>query len=75
MRKRFSYDFKFKVAVEALKNEETSVEIAARPEIFNTDHGSQFTSNKFISTLMNKQVKISMDGKGRGLDNIFIERF
>jgi len=46
-----------------------------KPEIFNTDQGSQFTSNKFIKALTNKQVKISMDGKGRALDNIFIERF
>ena len=45
-----------------------------RPEIFNTDQGSQFTSNCFIQTLKDKQITISMDGKGRALDNIFIER-
>src|SRR5665647_2358215 len=44
------------------------------PEIFNTDQGSQFTSEVFINTLMDKGIKISMDGKGRALDNIFIER-
>lgn len=45
------------------------------PEIFNTDQGSQFTSPDFINTLKNNEIKISMDGKGRALDNIFIERF
>ena len=44
------------------------------PEIFNTDQGSQFTSEVFINTLINNGIKISMDGKGRALDNIFIER-
>ena len=44
------------------------------PEIFNTDQGSQFTSEVFIKTLIDKGIKISMDGKGRALDNIFIER-
>jgi putative transposase len=45
------------------------------PEIFNTDQGSQFTSNDFTKVLLDKDIKISMDGKGRALDNIFIERF
>lgn len=44
------------------------------PEIFNTDQGTQFTSEKFLSPLQLKQIKISMDSKGRALDNIFIER-
>ena len=44
------------------------------PEIFNTDQGSQFTSNDFTKVLLDKKVKISMDGVGRVLDNIFIER-
>jgi putative transposase len=44
------------------------------PEIFNTDQGSQFTSEVFINTLLDNDIKISMDGKGRALDNIFIER-
>ena len=42
--------------------------------IFNTDQGSQFTSNNWINTLLNKGISISMDGKGRCFDNIFIER-
>ena len=45
-----------------------------KPDIFNTDQGSQFTSDCFIQTLKDKQITISMDGKGRALDNIFIER-
>jgi putative transposase len=45
------------------------------PQIFNTDQGSQFTSNEFTSILENKGIEISMDSKGRALDNIFIERF
>jgi putative transposase len=45
-----------------------------RPEIFNSDQGSQFTSEKFIGQLQAKQIAISMDGRGRCMDNIFIER-
>jgi putative transposase len=45
-----------------------------RPGIFNTDQGSQFTSRIFTSRLEAAGVKISMDGKGRALDNVFIER-
>lgn len=45
------------------------------PEIFNTDQGSQFTSNEFLEILeKRKDIKISMDSKGRALDNIYIER-
>lgn len=46
-----------------------------KPEIFNSDQGSQYTSHAFISILEAHQIQISMDGKGRCLDNIFIERF
>ena len=45
-----------------------------QPEIFNTDQGSQFTSNEFTGTLKRHGVAISMDGKGRCMDNIFVER-
>ena len=45
-----------------------------RPEIFNTDQGSQFTSDDFTGTLERHGVTISMDGKGRYMDNIFVER-
>lgn len=44
------------------------------PEIFNTDQGSQFTSEEFISVLLEHGIRISMDGKGRFIDNIFVER-
>jgi putative transposase len=44
------------------------------PEIFNTDQGSQFTSNDWIKILKDHDCKISMDGRGRALDNIFVER-
>jgi putative transposase len=45
-----------------------------RPEIFNSDQGSQFTSEKFTGVLEGRGVAVSMDGRGRCLDNIFIER-
>ncbi len=45
-----------------------------RPEIFNTDQGSQFTSPKFTGELETRGIAISMDGRGRCFDNIFIER-
>ncbi len=44
------------------------------PEIFNTDQGSQFTSTAFTAVLQRAGVRISMDGRGRWLDNVFIER-
>jgi len=46
----------------------------ATPEIFNTDQGSQFTSRDFSGLLLDAGVQISMDGRGRALDNIFVER-
>ncbi len=45
-----------------------------KPEIFNTDQGAQFTSNEFTGRLLSENIRISMDGKGRAFDNIFIER-
>jgi len=45
-----------------------------RPEIFNTDQGSQFTSEAFTGILESRGIRISMDGRGRCMDNIFIER-
>jgi len=45
-----------------------------RPEIFNTDQGSQFTSDDFTSMLKDHAILISIDGKGRYMDNIFVER-
>ena len=45
-----------------------------RPEIFNTDQGSQFTARAFTGVLEGHGIRISMDGKGRFMDNIFVER-
>jgi len=45
-----------------------------RPEVFNSDQGSQFTSQKFTGELESRGIAVSMDGRGRCLDNIFIER-
>jgi putative transposase len=45
-----------------------------KPEIFNTDQGCQFTSEEFIKVLEDAKIAISMDGKGRAIDNIFVER-
>jgi len=48
--------------------------LAAHPEIFNTDQGVQFTSQEFTERLKSAQIRISWDGRGRALDNIFVER-
>lgn len=45
-----------------------------KPEVFNTDQGSQFTSAAFVNRLLDRSVAVSMDGRGRALDNVFIER-
>ena len=45
-----------------------------KPDIFNTDQGSQFTSFAFTNTLKDAGIRISMDGRGRWMDNVFIER-
>lgn len=46
----------------------------AKPEIFNTDQGSQFTAHNFTTCLQDAGVRVSMDGRGRALDNVFVER-
>ncbi len=46
-----------------------------KPEIFNSDQGSQYTAKEHIDILKKHDIKISMDGKGRSIDNICIERF
>jgi putative transposase len=45
-----------------------------QPEVFNTDQGTQFTSEAFVTRLLSRSVAVSMDGRGRALDNVFIER-
>ena len=58
--------------VEALRE---ALEVVGKaPEIFNTDQGCQFTSRSWIATVQESGAKVSMDGKGRWLDNVFIER-
>ena len=54
---------------------EECIEMHGRPEILNTDQGSQFTSDDFVYRVINNGIKLSMDGQGRALDNIYIERF
>ena len=53
---------------------ESAIRRYGRPDIFNTDQGAQFTSKNFTDVLANNGIRISMDGKGRAMDNIFIER-
>jgi len=53
---------------------EEAIERYGAPEIFNTDQGSQFTSDDFTGVLKEHEIKISMDGKGRWVDNVFVER-
>ena len=62
------YDF----CVEALQD---ALQTYGNPNIFNTDQGCQFTANAWINELLQRDINISMDGRGRALDNIFIERF
>lgn len=57
--------------IEAL---EEAMQTYGTPEIFNTDQGSQFTSDDFTGILKSHGIKISMDGKGRWIDNVFVER-
>jgi len=53
---------------------ERAFRLFGKPEIFNTDQGAQFTSKAFTGLLKDQGVKISMDGKGRWADNVFVER-
>ncbi len=53
---------------------EETIRKHGRPEIINTDQGSQFTSQRWVSFLVSAGVRISMDGRGRALDDIYIER-
>ena len=68
---RISISMESDFCVEALKE---AIDRYGKPEIFNTDQGSQFTGDDFTSVLKDAQIKISMNGKGRWLDNVFIER-
>ncbi len=68
---RLSNTLDAEFCVEALKE---ALDRYGKPDIFNTDQGSQFTSRAFVGVLDGADIEISMDGRGRHLDNIFIER-
>ena len=68
---RVSTSMSVDFCVEAL---EEAIAKYGRPEIFNTDQGSQFTSAEFTGVLKANGIRISMDGKGRWVDNVFVER-
>jgi putative transposase len=68
---RVSISMSTDFCVEAL---EEAITRYGRPEIFNTDQGSQFTSAEFTGVLKANDIRISMDGKGRWIDNVFVER-
>ena len=54
---------------------ELAINRFGNPEIINTDKDSQFSSTKFTSFVLGEEIRFSMDGRGRAIDNIFIERF
>ncbi len=68
---RVSNTMEVSFCTEALRE---AIENYGTPEYFNTDQGSQFTSNAFTSILESNGIRISMDGRGRYADNIFVER-
>ncbi len=68
---RVSNTMEVEFCIEAL---EEALKRFGRPEIFNTDQGSQFTSPRFTGMLQDAGARISMDGRGRWMDNVFIER-
>ena len=68
---RLSNTMDVEFCIEAL---EEAMACHGRPEIFNTDQGSQFTSPRFTKILTDAGIRVSMDGRGRWMDNVFIER-
>ena len=68
---RLSNSLNARFCVDALKE---AMNEYGSPEIFNTDQGSQFTGDQWVGVLKAHEVRISMDGKGRALDNIYVER-
>lgn len=73
---RYVLDWELSISLEADFCVDVLARVLARGlcDIFNTDQGSQFTSDAFTGLLLSRGVNISMDGKGRALDNIFVER-
>ena len=53
---------------------EEAIQRHGKPQIFNTDQGSQFTSTEFINLIQGHGIRVSLDGKGRWVDNVFVER-
>jgi putative transposase len=68
---RLSNSLESSFCVEAF---EEAIKVYGRPEIFNTDQGVQFSSGEFVTAVLGKGIRFSMDGRGRALDNIFVER-
>ncbi|MBM3229988.1 IS3 family transposase, partial [Candidatus Parvarchaeota archaeon] len=68
---RLSNSLETSFCLEALKE---AVEKYGKPEILNTDQGTQFTSQEYIAAVLGFGIQFSMDGRGRALDNIFVER-
>lgn len=68
---RLSNSLDARFCAEAL---EEALGLGMKPEIFNSDQGSQFTSGAFTGILLENGIQISMDGRGRALDNVFVER-
>ena len=69
---RVSNTMDARFCVEALKE---AIDCYGAPEVFNTDQGSQFTSEAFTGVLKEHGVRISMDGKRRWIANVYVERF
>ena len=68
---RVSISLEFNPCIEAL---EEAISQYGKPEIFNSDQGSQFTCERFTNVLKQHGIQISMDGRGRWIDNVMIER-
>lgn len=68
---RFSNSLETSFCLEAF---EEAVERHGKPKIFNTDQGVQFTSKEFVQAVIGRDIRFSMDGRGRALDNVFVER-
>lgn len=73
---RYVLDWQLNISLEADFCIETLERVLqnGKPEIFNTDQGSQFTTPRFVNPLLNNGIRVSMDGRGRALDNVFVER-
>jgi len=73
---RYVLDWQLSISLEADFCVDTlsRVLMQGKCEIFNTDQGAQFTCHDFVNLLLNSDIRVSMDGKGRAIDNVFVER-